>query len=71
MLPFGITRRVPVVPVIEAEPQPNVGWDKLASSAGPPQTRLPVSGGPALEASLSHPTKCTRLDVSPYDFGGS
>ncbi len=33
-----------------------VGWDKLASSAGPPRTRQSVLDGPALEASLSHPT---------------
>ncbi len=33
-----------------------VGWDKLASSAGPPLRTPANSGGPALEASLSHPT---------------
>ena len=36
----------------------HVGWDKLASSAGPPVAKATSSlgGGPALEASLSHPT---------------
>ncbi|MBC8113818.1 MAG: glycosyltransferase, partial [Candidatus Saccharimonas sp.] len=35
-----------------------VGWDKLASSAGPPfcEEIVLATGGPALEASLSHPT---------------
>ena len=35
-----------------------VGWDKFASSAGPPMARTGYSqdGGPALEASLSNPT---------------
>ena len=53
--------RTVVEPFI-AEPQPNVGWDKLASSAGPPETGTRDWGGPALDASLSHPTKCSLPD---------
>ena len=46
-----------LLPGETAEPaQVEVGWDKLASSAGPPEFAGILTGGPALEASLSHPT---------------
>lgn len=34
----------------------DVGWDKLASSAGPPSILNPACGGPATDAVWSHST---------------